>query len=207
MRKLLSVCIFVSFLCAVSVTPADVFFEGKVYPANNRAYPQVLNPLLKNAKESVYMVMFLASYYPRYPDSPTNSFFKELINARKRGVKIEVILNHSDKDTSSHTTVENLKTARYLSTNNIAVYFAPVDKTTHSKILIIDKKYVLIGSANWSYSAMEKNNEASVIISSPELAEYYIKYFEQIKKESFLFLQPVKNENSDSELKNQPISK
>jgi cardiolipin synthase len=59
-------------------------------------------------------------------------------------------------------------------------------------MIVIDRRYVVVGSANWSYSAMEKNNEASVIIDSPKLAEVYIKYFEDIKKKSALFLQPAK---------------
>ncbi|MCM8762275.1 MAG: phospholipase D-like domain-containing protein [Candidatus Omnitrophica bacterium] len=190
MRKLwfLSVLIFCFF--TTLLIPSNVF-EGKIYPANNREYQKLLLPRLKEAKNSIYIIMFLASYYPEYPDSPTNIFLKELIEAKKRGVNIEVVLNQSDKDSSSHSTVENLKTARYLSNNGIGVYFTNPNRTTHSKILVIDRRYVVIGSANWSYSAMEKNNETSVIIDSPKLAEFYIKYFEEIKKECLLFLQPA----------------
>ncbi|MCM8829992.1 MAG: phospholipase D-like domain-containing protein [Candidatus Omnitrophica bacterium] len=178
-------CVFTTFL-----TPSN-FFEGKIYPANNREYQKLLLPRLKSAKNSIYIIMFLASYYPEYPDSPTNVFLKELIEAKKRGVNIEVILNQSDNNSSSHTTIENLKTARYLSNSGISVYFTPPDKTTHSKVLVIDSRYVVIGSANWSYSAMEKNNETSVIIDSPKLAEFYIKHFEEIKKECLLLIQPA----------------
>lgn len=189
MRKFLLVLIFTCYLTTVLLLPADVF-ECKVYPANNRVYHKMVLPLLKGAKDTIYIIMFLASYYPGYPDSPTNLFFKEIIEAKKRGVKVEVILNQSDSEYSSHATVENLKIARYLTSHNIPVYFSPFGVTTHSKMLIIDSNFTIIGSANWTYSAMVRNNETSVIIESPELARYYMEYFREIRNECFLFLQP-----------------
>ncbi|MDD3725861.1 MAG: phospholipase D-like domain-containing protein [Candidatus Ratteibacteria bacterium] len=196
MRRRILLCLLIfCFATTTCLIPADVF-EGRVYPANNREYQKLLLPKLKDAKSSIYMIMFLASYYPSYPDSPTNLFLKEMIEAKKRGVKVEIILNQSDdKTSSSHETVENLKTARYLSNYNIPVYFSPSGITTHSKLLVIDGRFVVIGSTNWSYSAMAKNNETSVIIDSPKLAQYYIRYFEEIKKDCFLFLQPVEKKN------------
>jgi len=163
-------------------------FEGTITPADNGDYKEVILPRLKEAKKSIHVVMFLASYYPRYPDSPTNLFLRELLSARKRGVKVEVIFDQSDSEYSSHSTSENLKTGAYLANNGIEVYLDSNEKTTHAKLIIIDEKFTVIGSANWSYSAMTKNNETSVLIDSPQLAGYYIKYFEGIKKECRPFL-------------------
>jgi len=162
---------------------ASEVFKATVSPANNKDYRELLMKRLKESKKSVYMIMFLASYYPEYKDtSPTNLFMDELIKAKKRGVNVEIILDQSGDSRDSHSSTENLKTAMHLSAGGITVYFDPPEKTTHAKLLVIDEKIVVIGSANWSFSAMEKNNEASVMIESPELAEFYIKYFEEIKK-------------------------
>jgi len=167
-------------------------FEGKVRPANNGDYAELLMKRLKEAKKSVYMIMFLASYYPEYKDtSPTNLFMDELIKAKKRGVRVEIILEQSGDSRDSHSSNENLKTAVRLSAGGITVYLDPPEKTPHAKMLVIDGKIVVIGSANWSYSAMAKNNEASVIIESPELADFYIKYFEKIKQTCPSSLQPA----------------
>lgn len=189
MRKRILLFFFI-FCFTVSLFSADIF-QGEIYPANDRDYPGVLLPLLKDAKNSIYVIMFLASYYPEYPDSPTNLFLKEMIKAKEKGVKVEVILNQSDREDISHVTVENLKTARYLHLHNIPVYFSPHNITTHAKIVIIDGKFVVIGSTNWSYSAMAKNHETSVVIESPELARYYMKYFEGIKKNCVRFFHPL----------------
>ncbi|MBN1446256.1 MAG: phospholipase [Candidatus Omnitrophica bacterium] len=171
---------------------SEEVFEGRVFPANNRDYGELLTKRLKEAKKSVYMIMFLASYYPEYRDtSPTNLFMDELIKAKKRGVRVEIILEQSGDSRDSHSSNENLKAAMHLSAGGITVYFDPPEKTTHAKLLVIDEKIVVIGSANWSYSAMAKNNEASVIIESPELADFYIKYFEETRKTCPSSLRPA----------------
>lgn len=190
MRKLIVSALLLFYLFLTTPAFSEVF-EGSIYPANNRDYQELLLPRFKEAKKSVYMIMFLASYYtdPRYSDSsPTNLLIRELINAKKRGASVEVILNQSDSDYSSHAATENLRTGAYLANSGITVYFDSPEKTTHTKLLIIDGRFVVIGSANWSYSAMAKNNEASVVIDSPELAAFYIKYFQEIKKECRPFL-------------------
>jgi len=168
-------------------------FEGRISPANNRDYEDMVLPRLKEAKKSIHAIMFQASYYsdPRYIDtSPTNLLIRELIAAKKRGATVELILNQSDSDYDSHAAGENLKTGAFLANNGIVVYLDRPEKTTHAKLLIIDGRFVVIGSANWSYSAMAKNNEVSVLIDSPKLAEFYIKYFNDVKKECRPFLAP-----------------
>ena len=54
------------------------------------------------------------------------------------------------------------------------------DVTTHAKLAIVDSDFVVIGSTNWSYHALEENNETAVIIESPELNAHYAAYIEAI---------------------------
>lgn len=183
LKKIIFFYLFLTlFLCNFSF-PKTNSFEGKIIPANNRNYFSVVLDKLKNAKKSIYVIMFLASFYPQYPDSPTNQIINTIIKKKKEKLKVEIILDQSKSKYFQHTNTENLKTANYLSENGIPVYLDSLDKTTHSKLIIIDEKYVIIGSHNWTYSAIEKNNETSVIIESEELAKYYIRYFEKIKKQ------------------------
>ncbi|MFC1643917.1 phospholipase D-like domain-containing protein [Candidatus Omnitrophota bacterium] len=46
--------------------------------------------------------------------------------------------------------------------------------TTHDKLIIVDSRYVVVGSHNWSIKALKQNNEASSIIDSPQLAREYL---------------------------------
>ena len=55
------------------------------------------------------------------------------------------------------------------------VVYDPVTVTTHTKLLIIDGEISVVGSTNWTYSALEKNHEVSVLIRSPEVAREIFK--------------------------------
>jgi len=165
-------------------------FQSKVTPIDNKNYFSTSLSLLKKSQKSIYVIMFSARYYSKYPDSPSNQILNELIKAAKRNVKVEIILDQSELKFYSSNTKGNLETANYLSNNGITVYFDSIKKTTHSKLIIIDEKYVILGSTNWSYYSLTKNNETSVLINSPELAEHYIKYFGKMKRECKTKLTP-----------------
>ena len=189
-HKIISVFLILLLLCIPQVSCQD--YTGKIYPADNNSYFECLLPKIKGAKKSIYIIMYSAKYYPNYPDSPGNTILNELINARKRGVKIEVIFNRSDQKIAPDLSKENMNTGAYLAKGGIPVYFDSEKKTTHAKLVVIDRKFVVIGSANWTYYAFTNNNEVSVIIESEKLAEHYIKYFETVKKECSLLLKPAK---------------
>ena len=62
------------------------------------------------------------------------------------------------------------------------VRYDPVGVTTHTKLLIIDGEIGIVGSTNWTYSALEKNHEVSVLIRSPEVARNLYHYFQRVWK-------------------------
>jgi phosphatidylserine/phosphatidylglycerophosphate/cardiolipin synthase-like enzyme len=46
----------------------------------------------------------------------------------------------------------------------------------HCKLIIIDGKTVIVGSTNWSYYAIDKNREASVVIRDERIARIFEEY-------------------------------
>lgn len=135
---------------------------------NDRDYSPRVHELLQGAKKSIYLVMFSIHYYDRYPDSPSNILLRDLAGARKRGVDVRVILEDEQ---------EPGRVIKFLKQNKIAFKVDPPDITTHAKLIIIDGTYIVIGSTNWSYSALSKNNETAVVIKSQEVARVYVSYF------------------------------
>jgi cardiolipin synthase len=146
----------------------------------DREYFSVVRTCFKEAHSSIAVMMFEAVYYDRYPNSPTNVLIRELIAASKRGVEVKVILEkRKERD---RTQENNLKTGKLLSEGGVKVAYDSVAVTTHTKLLIIDGEISIVGSANWTYSALEKNHEASVFIRSTEVAKDLRGYFEQVWK-------------------------
>lgn len=156
-----------------------------ILPIPDRLYTQKAEEILKKAQIHIYMVMFEMRYYPRFPQTGTNKLIRILCQKAKKGVDVQVILDRSAW--ARENTRKNLEVAEILARNNVKVFLDKPRITTHCKLIIVDKKYCIVGSTNWSYSAFEKNHEASVLISDPSIADYFIKYFEKIKKECILY--------------------
>lgn len=163
-------------------------YKGTITPLINNDYAVNLLNYIKRAQKTIYVIMFQTGYYSQFAESITNQILRELVNAKARGVKVEIILELS---TIKDVKEKNFETAKFLAENGVKVYFDREDKTTHSKLVIIDENFVFIGSHNWNYYALEKNNETSVLIESKEVADLFINYFNQIKKECKIFVSPT----------------
>ncbi len=145
----------------------------------NDQYFQVAKKLIQEAKHSIHVMMFEMSYYDEHPNSPSNLLIKELIRAKKRGVKVAVILEV--KEGEDRATEQNRHTGTVLSEGGVEVFYGSPSKTTHAKLMVVDGKWSLLGSTNWTYYALTDNNEASILIRSKEVAKGLADYFNQVK--------------------------
>ena len=102
---------------------------------------------------------------------------KALLNAKKRGINVQVILDKSQnaKSYSSYSFFRN---------QNVPVFIDSAHAIAHNKIIIIDRQIVITGSYNFTKAAEQKNAENLLIISSKELARTYIKNWLQHKNHS-----------------------
>ena len=144
----------------------------------DRQYFGVVRKCFREAKSSIKMMMFEASYYEKYSDSPSNLLIKELISAKKRGLDVKVILEQ--REGTERATLRNIKTGALLAKSGIEVVYDPLNITTHTKLLIIDGVISIVGSTNWTYNALDKNHEVSVLIRSPEVANDLQNYFQEV---------------------------
>lgn len=145
---------------------------------NDRNYFPAVLDLIRNAKNRIDLIMFTFKFYENN-NSKTMQIANELISAKKRGVKVRVIVD--DSEFLDNVASDNAKMAGYLQTYGIEVRMDDRRKTLHSKVWIIDD-YVVLGSHNLVYYALEHNNEASIVVKSEALAEEYENYFEFLWK-------------------------
>jgi len=124
-------------------------------------------------------MMFEMAYYDRQGNAPTNALMKELVNARKRGVKVEVILEV--REGQDRATQRNRRAGKMLSQGGVEVIYDSLSRTTHAKLMVVDEQIILLGSTNWTYSALSSNNEVAVRIRSKEVAKDLVEYFNNVK--------------------------
>ncbi len=151
---------------------------GDIVTLPDDQYYHTLIDHIKKAEHSIYISMFLF----KTTSSPKNKaalLVKELIKARKNRVKIQVILENSSYSESINE--ENRKVAAKLQKNKIKVIFDSPNTTTHTKIIVIDKRYSFVGSHNFSHSALSLNHEFSVLIDNKNIADELTSYMEAIE--------------------------
>ncbi len=171
--------LFFFILLLTFAFPLFSFPARDVEILSGKEYFEKVKSLLEKAKESIQVVMFEMRYYPQYPLSPTNLLIQELIKAKKRGVKVEVILDiTSDFKKNSK---ENQEVGKILSHNGVKVIYDSLETLTHAKIVIVDHRYCVIGSHNWSYHSLTQNNEVSLLVDSPPLAEALLKWIKEVR--------------------------
>ena len=105
---------------------------------------------------------------------------KALVNAHKRGIKVEAILDKSQKS-------ERYTSATFISNVGIPTYIDSKHAIAHNKIMIIDRETVITGSFNFTKAAEEKNAENLLIIKNEDLAKVYIENWYKHKEHSELY--------------------
>lgn len=88
---------------------------------------------------------------------------KALVAAKKRGVRVEAIL-----DSSNNT--DKYSAATFLLHAGIPTYIDAKHAIAHNKVIIIDDQTVITGSFNFTLAAEERNAENLLILHDSELA-------------------------------------
>ena len=177
--------IFITLVVSIScfLVPAFPLQVDEVKPLIKKEYyPEVLD-LIKTAEKSIYLVMYGIQLKGRNEQDMINTLLEELIKAKKRGVKVQVILETSGKEEwGEYVTGINEEVMRILRNEGIQIYLDDKKITTHAKVLVVDEEVTVLGSHNWTFAAFKRNNESSVKIKSRPVAQKYISYFHSIKR-------------------------
>ena len=109
----------------------------------------------------------------------SKSISDALVKAKKRGVKVQVILDKSqEKQTYGRWPV--------LRRDGVDIRFDGEHEVANNKVIIIDENTVITGSYNFTKAAEEKNAENILIIHDSDVAgkylENYKKHLEHSKK-------------------------
>jgi len=148
----------------------------------NEDYFPVLLQTIDEAQNEIFISIFSFKTNERknsYPDR----ILSHLAQAVKRGVKVYVILETTDNK-SDKLNIQNKQTGKLLEEKGIYVFFDSTRKTTHTKLVVIDQRRLLLGSHNFTQSALRYNNEISVLLDSPDMAGNARNYMLKIIKEA-----------------------
>lgn len=153
-------------------------FTTRTTLLRNREFSEALLQGVRSARTSIVFSYFLFKTTDARSNLPRR-IADELVRAKRRGVDVTVLLEREGGDRST-LNESNRETAAFLNRAGIKVFFDSPRTTTHTKIAIIDGRYVYLGSHNLTQSALQHNNELSVLLDSPELAAEAKAYLDRL---------------------------
>jgi len=105
---------------------------------------------------------------------------KALLDAHKRGVRVEVILDKSQR-------TQSYSSATFLYNAGIPVKIDAQHSIAHNKVMIIDGETVITGSFNFTKAAEESNAENLLVIHDEKLAFLYTENWQEHAEHSQVY--------------------
>ena len=132
-------------------------------PGEPLAYVRTAERLIAGARSRIWVMQYVV----RFDEGPVGSLLAALAAARARGVEVRVALDRGKLYGSEAPDPKNDATAAWLAEHGIPVVWDEEGRTSHAKVLLVDDATAVIGSHNWTRSALVDNREVSAVITDP----------------------------------------
>ncbi len=157
-------------------TPAGSESCGAKLLKDQDYFPALLEDIDQARQEIALTVFFFKTN--GFRDNRPDRILVHLREAVRRGVIVDAVIERGkEKENVSEV---NADTARKLRAAGIRVCMDAPDRTMHTKMIVIDRRTLFIGSHNLTQSALKYNHEVSIRIESPPLAEEALRYMKSL---------------------------
>ena len=135
-----------------------------VFTSEDKAIEESIIPVVNSASQSIRFLAF------SFTDFPLAS---AMIQRAQNGVDVAGVFEKVGSDTDA----AELKT---LYCAQIPVRRDGNSAFMHNKVIVVDQRYVITGSLNFSTNAEDNNDENVIIIDNPDIARLYIQDFDRL---------------------------
>ena len=171
MKRLLRTILLSIFLLTFPLSPLaqDKPPAWSVYFSPHGGCTDAIIKELNNAKSTVLVQAYVFTSAP---------IAKGLLNAHKRKIKVEIILDKINIAKKSYSS------AAFFFSQGIPVRIDSAHAIARNKIMIIDGETVITGSFNFTKAAEENNAENLLIIHDKKIADLYTKNWQEHERHS-----------------------
>ncbi len=159
--RILTLIVFFTLGATMVALPADLLLTdtpAQVYFSPRSGCTAAIIRELEAAKSEILVQAYSFTSTP---------IARALLAARERGIKVEAILDKSQRR-------EKQTSATLLAASGIPLYIDDNHAIAHNKIIIVDRTTVITGSFNFTKAAEERNAENILILKSSQLASIYV---------------------------------
>jgi phosphatidylserine/phosphatidylglycerophosphate/cardiolipin synthase-like enzyme len=160
---------------ALAVLALGVAARGRAAPPRlllsgagaEESYLGTVARLIAGARERVWVAMFVVR---SEGEDPPRALMQALADAAARGCRVQVALDRGRDWQTREPDGKHLAPAAWLDAHGVRVVLDELERTSHTKAVIVDSRRAVVGSHNWTRSALVANREASLLIDDPAVA-------------------------------------
>lgn len=141
----------------------------KIRDISDRVYQGRVYALIQSAQSSIVISMYLIRPGDD-PRHPINRLLQHLIEARRRGVEITIYMN-TKLEHQIPAEVDDGPWFERLRKAGVKIHLIAPVRRLHDKLIVVDGRWVVEGSMNWSVAAIVDNFESATLIESKKLAQ------------------------------------
>jgi len=150
-------------------------FNAKVEAIIGSDYYRKVSPIIRSASQKIDIIMYEWKWYSHEFAGGVQQLNNEIISKAREKVNVRVLLNI---ESMGHAITKiNSRTASFLQQRGVIVKFGQVGVATHAKMVIVDDRFCVVGSHNFSKGSFTRNQECSVLIEGGEAIRPFIDYF------------------------------
>jgi hypothetical protein len=146
--------------------------DVRVAPVFSAGYLPLLSSLLGAAQQQILASVFYFTV-GEIEDlgDPGDRVVDALAAARDRGVDVRLVLDDDLPEDYHGANAVNRNTLTVLADRGIPVRSDHLEVTSHAKVVVVDRRFVIIGSHNWTASSFFRYQETGCLVDSSELGE------------------------------------
>lgn len=149
--------------------------DAKIEAIIGSDYYQKVEPIIRSASQKIDIVMYEWKWYSHEFAGGVQRLNLAILDRVRKGVKVRVLLNI---ESMGHALTKiNSRTSSILQQKGVIVKFGQVGVATHAKMVIVDDRFCVVGSHNFTKGAFTRNQECSVLIEGSEAIRPFIDYF------------------------------
>jgi len=130
-------------------------------------YVSKIIPFLNAVRDELRVVIYDWRLTGQDDVSALSLFNQAIFDAVGRGVRVRAIVSHES-------------TKALLQKHGVEAKVLPTEKCLHTKLLILDRFHIVVGSHNFTESAFSSNYELSVYFVVKDFENPFISYFENL---------------------------
>jgi hypothetical protein len=163
--------------------------DYEVVPVFDSDYYWVAKNLFDNAREEIFIAQYIIDCpsktrdgWPKWRQDRVLELVESIIDAHRRGVKVDVVVSE-DSEKATGKNYANKITCQYLEHYGVSCRHQKGRVRLHDKVVMVDKKWVLQGSHNWTIGPLTTNKEVSLLMEAREGKEWTWEHYREAIEE------------------------